>query len=355
MKNIIRITYALILTALILLSVYLPNIKFANHKKIETLNIFVWRDLMSPEVVAQFEEKYDVKVKLYFYTSDEELIMKITHTGCDGYDIIFSSNCMIKPLSENNYIKPIDKNRLNFFDTIDAMLINKEFDYENKYSIPYTWEVLGIAINKAKLPANFEPSISKLFTMQATNYDKIVMTPDPLEATILAAHHLFGTTDKLSKEQIDQIRQLLNRQRQWTEAYTEYRAKYIVATENCPIALLKSSFLHHLDMENPSIDFCIPKEGVFTSIENIVIGATCDNDDTAYKFINFLYNKDIMDKQLAYNHMFPPTKDKSQYMHSLGKRYEKILEEIQNRKDIVYISLFIPRDKVYSLWIDSKT
>lgn len=54
------------------------------------LNIFMWGDYMSDDLVANFEKEYGVKVNLSYMNDNADSITKLTAGAGDGYDLIMT-------------------------------------------------------------------------------------------------------------------------------------------------------------------------------------------------------------------------------------------------------------------------
>ena len=54
------------------------------------LNIFNWGNYTSPEMIKKFEEKYDVKVSITDYDSNDTALAKV-RTGGHGFDVVVPS------------------------------------------------------------------------------------------------------------------------------------------------------------------------------------------------------------------------------------------------------------------------
>jgi len=90
-------------------------------------------------------------------------VKQVKNAKPDEFDIIFASDYAIKVLRNNNFLKELDKSQLDFLDRISPILNNHTFDPGNKYSIPYSWEVFGIAENTKMITPAETPSLSQIF------------------------------------------------------------------------------------------------------------------------------------------------------------------------------------------------
>ena len=153
MKNFIRILYSFISFSLILLLIFYQK----NHIKYNPyeLNLFVWADFFHKDTIKKFEKEYNATINLYYYSSNEELIVKLKETKCRGYDLIFPSDYAIKALKKEKLLQALDKTALNFMSHIDKRLLNQQYDLKNQYALPYLWEIYGIGINTQQVSLDF--------------------------------------------------------------------------------------------------------------------------------------------------------------------------------------------------------
>lgn len=355
-KKIVQLVYTTLITALFLFVLYLPNLTFFHAQKKNELDIFVWANFFSTEAIHRFEKETGTKVNLHFFADNEDMLVKLRNTPQHHFDMIFSSDYATKTLAEEGYLRSIQKDRLNFIPRIESFLLGREYDPTNRYAIPYLWEVSGIAVNPDEIPSDFQPNLERIFNTQRMNYT-IVIPPDPIEITRMAAQYLFKTEKNLTPNQINQIRALLKAQKVKVEAYSEFRAKYLVATENCPVAIVRSSSLPELKVENPKIQYHLPTDGIFTSIENATITTACKNEDAAYAFLNFIYQPEIIALSIDLWPLFPTDPSALKHLQKpLAPEYYEIYHATRKRQaELLFFSYFIPTEEMRKIWVDIKS
>src|SRR5207247_2566233 len=121
---------------------------------------------------------------------------------------------------------------------LNPLLLNHAFDQNNRFSIPFAWEIFGLGIDKGyfatkALDPSWDPSWKMIFEPQAY---KIAMLNDPIEVMALSAFYL-------NQNEVEKIKNLLIRQKEWVEAYASFRGDYFIATKNCPVVVSTSSYI----------------------------------------------------------------------------------------------------------------
>jgi spermidine/putrescine transport system substrate-binding protein len=223
-----------------------------------------------------------------YYSSNEELIVKMKATRGRGYDLIIPSDYAVKILIEDELLQPIDQDKLLFWKEINQNLLGHHFDQANTYSIPFEWEVFGFGIDKDFFSTrSLDPSWKLIFDKKSIDY-RIAMTNDPIEALLFGAFYLFEKTDPLSLPQIQEVKNLLTDQKQWVEAYASFRGDYFLATRNCPVVVASSSYIWKTMRQFPFVSFVTPKEGTFICIENLALPATTEKKLSMFFFLSAL-------------------------------------------------------------------
>lgn len=352
MKVFVRTLYVLTITLSLFLATYFTSYRFARIENKQILNIFVWGDFFPEETFRKFEADTGIKLIVNHYTSNEELILKLENTKGAGYDLVFPSDYGVTALREKGLLKPLDKTKLDFIHRIEPYLLDRDFDPKNQFSLPYFWEVYGLALEKKRLSIPFTPSLSILFEGDS----KVVMTADPVEALDFASHYLYGYKNTLSPSEEHQVIKLLKEQKKRVEAYTDDRVQYMISSEDCPVAILRVSFFWKNYPEFSHLQIFLPKEGLFTTIENIALSAESEHLDAAYQFINFVYKPEIMAAQLDLSPLFPACQDALPLASFVNiPRYHEVFAEVQSRSDFFFTHYIIPRERIRPTWVEIKS
>ncbi|MGL4348029.1 MAG: extracellular solute-binding protein [Chlamydiales bacterium] len=333
----------------ILLFVKIQN-SFSYDKN--TLHIFTWSDIFDPKLIERFQKEKNIPIQIHYYSSNEELLVKLKATGGKGYDLIIPSEYSIKYLIEYGLIKKIDKSKLIFS---TAEFIHNQFDPNLDYSIPFTWEVMGLGIDKNF----FQGAASQLnwdhvFKEKAITY-KISLQNDPFEVINLAAFYLYGSKKLLTDTELYSVKTLLKEQKRWIEAYSDYRAGYLLATRNCPLTVSMSSNMLRMQLQFDFIDFVFPKEGTFITLESCAIPVASTREHLTYEFINFMYQPDILVQNGNSCYVFLP--DKKLLKHpAILPQIKKVTDKLENDKvPLLFFEHLISPIQFRTAWVEIKS
>lgn len=353
-KLIIRSTVIVFWVFVIFSCLYLPKVSFTGIES-RSINVFAFGDILDPSVVAQFEEETDIKVRLSYYSSNEELLVKMKATKGEGYDLIIPSDYAVNLLIQEKLLQPIDKSKLSFWHEINKNLLGHTFDPMNEYSIPLEWEIFGFGIDNDYF-ANHPPlhSWKLIFDRSIIDY-KIAMTNDPIEAIQFAGFYLFGLQEELNHAQALQVRALLKQQKNWVEAYASFRGDYFLATRNCPVVVASSSYIWKTMRQFPFVSFVVPEDGTFITIENLAIPAVTKKENYTYQFINYIFKHESIKTHFEKFGFFPSTLQALQDLDIKPEARELINASEEQFSKFHFIQEIMPQQEIHDTWVDVKS
>lgn len=329
---------------------YAPNMI---PDKIESkhISILTWGDILEPDVIRNFENKFGIKVHLSYYGSNEELLVKMKATEGEGYDILVPSDYAVAKLIENDLVMPIDKSKLTNIDKIDPLLMNQFYDPGNRFSLPFEWEVFGFGYNKDVLDLT-KASWDELFN-PSLDY-KYVMSNDPNEAIQFASFYLYGPKLSLNQFELSVVIDLLSTARKRTEAYATFRSDYFLATRAVPLVVASSSYVWRSMKNYPFIGFKIPDEGSFLTIENICLSKKSRHVAQAHDFIDYLFSDESMKKHFETFSFFPTTLYQIPNVDLDQDAKEIIANRKQLFKKLRFIHELSSQEKIQDAWVKVK-
>ncbi len=335
----------------IFLFLYAPKANFWPYQD-NTIHIFTWSDILHQDVIERFEKETGIKVKFNYYSSNEELLVKLKATKGEGYDLIMPSDYALTQLIQENLLQKIDKEKLTFWPKINPRLLNHSFDPGNQYSIPFEWEVYLLAFNTRYFADHpLTQSWNMLFDKDTVQY-KIAMTGDPIEAFLFAAFYLFGPTSSLTPEQIEQVQNLLMWQKKWVGVYASFRSDYFLSTGSCQLAVASSSYMWRALQIFPSISLMTPEEGTFITLENLAIPSVSKKQELVYKLISYLFEEESVQSHFDTFGYFPST------LHTLPNlklppMFQKLV--FATEEDFAkfhFMQEIIPQQQITNSWIE---
>ncbi len=348
-RFIIRLLIVVGVTALVFVFLQFPRFieQFQTQKSI---NILAWPNVIDAEYFAQFERETGIKVHFSYFENYEELLVKM-RSGFADYDVIISSDYAQRLLIDEGVVKQLDHSKLSFFEDLYPSLLNLDSDPENKYSIPFSWEMYGIGIDENAFKEGLPEASWKLLFDPAISPSRIGMLDDAREVVSIAALYLFGPKkEKLNSDDLQKIKELLISQKNRVVMYTDLRTDYLLVSQSAPVVLGFSSDLYHAMRKYKNLKFLIPKEGSFMTIDTLMIPSSSKKDELVYAFLNYLYQPHIIKKYADRYSLFPALKgvvsEKDCYLLTPTKSLFSRLR---------FFSYDIPEQALRELWIALKS
>ena len=111
--------------------------------------VYNWGEYIDPETISMFEEETGIKVVYDEFETNEIMYPKV-EAGATAYDVICPSDYMIQKMIDHDLLAEINFDNIPNITNIGQQYFDqsKEFDPENKYSVPYCFGTVGILYNK---------------------------------------------------------------------------------------------------------------------------------------------------------------------------------------------------------------
>ena len=111
-----------------------------------TINVFNWGEYMDESLIDEFEKETGIKVNYKTYSTNEELLAKM-EAGGSSFDVVFPSDYAVSELIKRDMLIPLNFDNIPNYKYVDERFKGKEYDPEDKYSVPYFWGTIGILYN----------------------------------------------------------------------------------------------------------------------------------------------------------------------------------------------------------------
>lgn len=273
----------------------------------------MWGQVIDKEFLSDFESTTGIHVNVSYLENNEELFVKLRHSENHDYDMVMPSDWAAQLLIKNGLIKKIDRAKIDAWDNLYPALCNQYFDPGNLYTVPFYWSLFGIAVDTRYCGNSSQLATWGLIFDENFIPGRIATVEDSRALILTAALYLFGPHASLGVNEIDNITQLLIRQKPYVEIYTDLRAEYVLASGMVHAAVGLSGDFLKIMRQFDYIDFIVPREGCFAVIDSCALTATTKKDDLVYQFLRYLLQPDIVKKYVDKFDFFPAVKIKVEY------------------------------------------
>ena len=249
------------------------------------LNIYNWGNYTSPEMIKKFEEKYQVKVTITDYDSNDTALAKIRQGG-HGFDIAVPSQSYMPIWIAEGLIQETNAGQMENAKNLAPEWANPEFDPGRKYSVPWQLGTIGISVNTDIYKGPLD-SWSVALNPPEELKGKINVVPEKSDI-IFAAVAFHGGT--LCSNDKDILKKAL-------DTLVEAKKSWVAMEYNTIDRMVAGDFAATIDwngsamkqrLQKPSIAYIQPKEGVALWSDNVVVLKDAKNVENAKLFQNFI-------------------------------------------------------------------
>ncbi len=278
-----------------------------------SINVLVWGQVLDKEFLLDFENETGIRINMSYFENNEELFVKLHSTEFHDYDLIMPSDWAVELLIRDGLVKKLDRDKIVVWDNLYPTLCHHYFDPHNEYTIPFYWSLFGLGVNTAYWGGEIPDSTWGLIFDEQIMPKRIGVIEDPRALILTAALYLFGQIRPYNNDEINEIQQLLIKQKSRVEIYTDSRSEYVLASGVVPVVVTLSGDLLKMMRRFDDINFIVPKEGAFAVIDSFAITASTHKDDLIYPFLNYLFRPDIVKKYVDKFDFFPAVKVDVEY------------------------------------------
>ncbi len=255
------------------------------------LRLYTWSEYFDQDSVEQFEKQTGAKVKIDYFSSNEQLLAKLQISvkgDAEGYDLILPSDYMVKTMRELNLIQKLNHSKLAFLKDLDPQVFKFNYDPGLTHAVPLTVGTTGVAVN-TKLLKGIDPqklTWKDMFENPALA-GQVTFLDDAREVlqSILFIHgrNFANATEADVRTAFD----YLKKHKTNIKAFTG-ETRSVVEADECTVCQMYSGDALNVKRTKPEIIFVNPKEGSTVWTDNFAIPVNARNPELAYAFINFM-------------------------------------------------------------------
>ncbi|MBO5110809.1 MAG: spermidine/putrescine ABC transporter substrate-binding protein [Clostridia bacterium] len=306
------------------------------------LNVYNWGEYISDgsedtlDVNAAFEayylETYGVKLEVNYttYASNEDLYAKLK-SGATGYDIIIPSDYMIQRMISEDMLETLNFNNIPNYQYISESCRGLFYDPQEKYSVPYTYGMIGVIYNAARVD---EADVGGWDLLWNPKYSGQILQFNNSRDAFGSAMYYAGidpnTTDMTEwQKALD----LLVTQKVLVQSYVMDEVFNKMEGEEAAIAAYYAGDYLSMAENNENLAFYYPtdEEGNYVTnafIDAMCIPKGCKNKEAAERYIDFMLSKEVAIANAEYVYYASPNRlvyEDADYIDYIGEEGMEIL------------------------------
>ena len=247
------------------------------------LNLFVWTEYIPQDMIDCFELVYGVKINRSEYSANEEMEPKLASGGAD-YDLIQPTDYFVGLLIRKGEIQKLDHSRLPNIGNFDPGFMNKPYDPNNEYTIPYLAGTDAIVVNTAKV-TTIPKAWADLWNPEYAG--RMIFLDDSravIGFTLLTLGYDPNTKDPA---QLDEAKTKLKELIPNVKAFDSDSPKTALIAGDVDLGMTWTFEALAAQLEVPTIQYIYPTEGAILWQDNWAIPTNAPHVDAAYAWMNY--------------------------------------------------------------------
>ena len=318
--------------------------------------VYNWGEYIDPETIDRFEEETGIKV-IYDEFETNEIMYPKLEAGAGAYDVICPSDYMIQKMIENDLLAEINFDNIPNSKNIGQQYFeqSRQFDPENKYSVPYCFGTVGILYNKTMV----DETVDSWSILWDEKYADNILMQDSVRDAFMVALKLNGfSMNTLDENELAAARDALIAQKPLVQAYVIDQVRDKMIGGEAALGVIYSGEAIYTQRENPDLEYAVPREGTNVWIDSWVIAKNAPNKENAEKFIDFMCREDIALMNFEYITYSTPNVAARELIEDEEIRNSKIafpdLDQYENLETFQYLGA--DGDALYNaLWKEVKS
>ena len=261
------------------------------------LNIFMWSDYISDDLIANFEDEFGVRVNLSYMNDNADSITKLTAGAGSEYDLIMTCDAYMESLIAGGYLEELDLSQVPNSENINRAYWSEQ---NQKYCVPYLMNYIYVVYDTERCP------------IEITCYNDLIRPEMKGEiGSVDGARTLFPIAlvalgyDPNSREE-NEIREAY----EWLVKYNENVVAYGSTETNIVSGAISCMFTYdgntaeamaQLGEKNTLLVAPFTEDPIQLGFDLYVIPKGAQHIDLAYQFLNYICDPEVMAANLVDN------------------------------------------------------
>ncbi len=266
----------------------------------QRLNLYNWDTYTGKTTLADFRHATGIDVHMSLFGNNDELFAKL-RAGNPGFDVIVPSNEFVTRFRISDLLLPIDHAKLRNFANLAPAFQTAPFDPGRRWSIPYTWLVLGLGYRKSKMDG--VPDSWKWVFDSPRYAGRIGLFSEADDLIRLGAKYLGHSVNHVSPAVTRQVTNMLIRQKQYVKVFHHDEGQDLLAAGDIDLVVEYNGDIAQVMADDPDLGFVVPREGTLINSDCLCIPRGAPRPDNAHRFIDFLldaHNSAEISKTIRY-------------------------------------------------------
>ncbi|MEX2262878.1 MAG: spermidine/putrescine ABC transporter substrate-binding protein [Bryobacteraceae bacterium] len=252
------------------------------------LNVFNWSNYVGPDTIRKFEAQSGVHVRYGIYESNEEMLARV-QSGNSGWDVVFPSNYLIRPMREQGLLAPLDRALLPNLSNLDERFRAPAWDERLEWSLPYMWGASGIVFRR-----EIAPKLTSWAGLWREDLQgRITMLDDPAEVLGACLKKLGYSINSTDPEELRLAQREAVAQKRMLRAYLNAEVRDSLIAGDVQAAHLWATTAQQAMDAQSELEFVYPSEGFALYADCAGILRESRRFELAHRFLNYLLEPEV--------------------------------------------------------------
>ncbi len=249
------------------------------------INFYNWDTYIGKTTLKDFRQLTGIKVDMSLFSNNDELFAKLRN-GNPGYDVVVPTNDFVARMISADLLESLDHSKIPNFRNIEPGFQNADFDPGRRYSMPYTWLVLGLGYRKSKMQGIPD---SWKWVFESDRYKgRIGVLAEAGDLIRLGLKYLGYDMNGKDPVALKRVQDMLIKQKNNIAVFHDDNGQDLLLGGDIDIVIEYNGDVAQVMSEDKDLDFVVPREGSQISSDCLCIPKDARRPDLAIKFINYL-------------------------------------------------------------------
>ncbi len=251
----------------------------------KSINFYNWDTYIGATTLKDFKKATGIGVKMSLFANNDELFAKL-RGGNQGYDVIVPTNDFVERMIDADMLLPLDRAKIPNFKNIAPGFQNVAFDPGRRYSMPYTWLVLGLGYRKSKIQG--VPDSWKWVFDSDRYKGRIGLLAEAGDLCRLVLKYMGDDMNSKDPAALSRVQAMLTKQKPNVAVFHDDNGQDLLLSGDIDIVIEYNGDIAQVMREDKDLDFVVPGEGSQVSSDCLCIPKGAPNPALATEFINYL-------------------------------------------------------------------
>ena len=261
------------------------------------LNIFMWSDYISDEMIANFEKEYGATVNLSYMNDNADSITKLTAGAGDGYDLIMTCDAYMESLIAGGYLEELDVSKIP-----NSSNINKAYwsDQNQKYCVPYLMNYIYVVYDTERCPIDITCYNDLIRPEMKGQIGSVDGARNLFPIALIALGYDPNSTDE---NEIKEAYEWLVKYNENVVAYGSTETNIVNGTISCMFTYdgNTAEAMAQMGDKNTLVVAPFTDDAVQLGFDLFVVPKGAQHVDLAYEFLNYMCDPEVMAANLVEN------------------------------------------------------